>query len=281
MYAISDLHEGLRQSGDRAIQAMADHVNAEGRPEDVLLVGGDIAIDDSGIRQCLRRFSGFPGKKGAVAGNHDIWVSRREGRDSFERHRRVQELFRRHGFTPLEMEPLVVGDVGFVGAMGWYDGSFKDPGLGIDDRAYATKTPPWSDGPVWNDAYYAMWHASDAEVAVWQEERLRDRLEAVRGVREVVAILHHLPTSRLLPWPRFRRLVPKRWRFANAFLGSERFAEVLGREPAVRTVLCGHVHRAASVRLGHRRYHSIGGDYDRKQLLVIEDGRIERRTFTV
>jgi len=117
-------------------------------------------------------------------------------------------------------------------------------------------------------------------VAAWQEEKLRMRLDAVRGVRETVAMTHHLPTSRLLHRPPFRWLKPKRWHFVNAFMGSERYAALLSREPAVRTVICGHIHRAGSARIGRQDYHSIGGDYVRKQLLVVEDGRVTRLSFS-
>ncbi len=278
IFAISDLHADVSGDGDRALRELAAHVIAEGRPEDVLLIGGDIAVDDAGIARCLDLFSPFRGRKGAVAGNHDVWLRGTPHADSLARHAYVQDIFRSRGFVPLEEEALVVGDVGFVGAMGWYDGSFKEDALGIDDGAYASKTPPWSDRPIWADAIRARWGASDKEVTAWQLRKLEARLADVGGVREVVALVHHVPTARLLPLPHARWLVPKAWRFANAFLGSERFSETLTRA-RVRTVINGHIHRSGQVKIGGTRFCSIGGDYDRKQLLVVDEGRIGRQSF--
>lgn len=280
IFAISDLHADVCGEGDSALRGLAARINAEGRPEDVLLIGGDIAIDDAGIERCLDLFVPFRGRKAAVAGNHDVWNFGTVHAHALARHARVQDIFRSRGFVPLEEEVLVVGDVGFVGAMGWYDGSFKDPGLGIDDGAYASKTPPWSSGPIWADALRADWGASDAEVTAWQLRKLEARLADVARVREVVALVHHVPTRSLLPFPNARWLVPKPWRFANAFLGSERFSELLGRSPNVRTVINGHIHRSGQVKIGAARYCSIGGDYDSKQLLVIDEGRIGRQSFS-
>lgn len=279
IFAVSDLHADVCDAGDSALSALAERVNAEGRPDDVLLVGGDIAVDDAGIARCLDLFAPFQGAKGAVAGNHDVWIRGTSYATSLDRHWAVQRIFRSRGFVPLEEESMVVNGVGFVGAMGWYDGSFRDPGLGFDDRAYETKTMPGTDGPIWADAIRASWGASDAEVCDWQVRKLQARLAEVRGAREVVALVHHVPTRRLLPLPHARWLVPKHWRFANAFLGSERLAETLASAPQVRTVVNGHIHRSGTVRHRGARYVSIGGDYDAKQLLTIEDGRVSRMPF--
>jgi predicted phosphohydrolase len=279
IFAVSDLHADVCDAGDCALRTLARRVNAEGRPGDVLLIGGDIAIDDAGIARCLDLFAPFAGAKGAVAGNHDIWVRGSAHASSLARHVAVQDIFRSRNFVPLEEEAMVVDGIGFVGAMGWYDGTFKDPGLHIDDHAYETKTLPGTDGPIWADAIRARWGATDAEVSAWQIRKLEARLAEVRGAREVVALVHHVPTKRLLPYPHARWLVPAHWRFANAFLGSERLSETLAKVPEVRTVVNGHIHRSGGVSHRGARYVSIGGDYDAKQLLVIDRGRVGRQSF--
>lgn len=280
IFTISDLHAGVSPKGDSVLRGLAAHIVAEGRSHDVLLVGGDIAIDDAGIAECLGLFRDFRGQKAAVAGNHDIWIDGGAHVDSMSRHRKVQDIFRTSSFVPLEEEPLIVGGVGFVGAMGWYDGSFIDESLGISQQAYATKTPPWSDRPIWNDAVYAKWNATDQSVTDWQLNKLSDRLIEVANLREVVALIHHVPSKQLLPYPNARWMVPKVWRFANAFLGSERISELLSRFPNVRTVVNGHVHFVGEAKIGQTSYFSIGGDYDSKQLLLIEGGRAVRRSFS-
>ena len=77
--------------------------------------------------------------------------------------------------------------------------------------------------------------------------------------------MHHLP---------FRELVPDSddptWAFASAFMGSERFGEVLLSEPKVRYVFCGHSHRPLRVRCGHIRCIDVGCSYVEKRYEVIE-----------
>ncbi len=74
-------------------------------------------------------------------------------------------------------------------------------------------------------------------------------------------------------------LVPRFWRFANAFLGSERFAQVIGQHPNVRLAICGHIHEARNATIGAQRFCSIGSDYARKALLMIDGEHTTRRYF--
>ncbi len=275
MFFASDLHYGVDPEGDAAVRALAGHLlpPRAGR-DDVLVLVGDLAKDDATVRECLALFAPFPGRKFAVAGNHDVWVV---GGSSWTRYRRLSRLFRAAGFHPLEDEPAVVDGVGFAGSMGWYDYSFRDADLRIPYAAYRAKTYPGKTMPIWNDAHLVSWGMPDEEVTAWQAERLARHLASLDGCGEKVLAIHHVPTKRLLYHPRW--LVPREIRFANAFLGAERFAD-LACAHGVDLVVNGHIHMAGTADVGRTRFASIGGDYGVKQLIVREDGRMLRKTFT-
>lgn len=275
MYFASDLHYGVDSEGDAAVRALAGHLQPpRAGKDDALVLVGDLAKDDATVRECLALFATFPGRKYAVAGNHDVWV---DGESSWTRYRRLSRLFRAAGFVPLEDGPAVVDGVGIAGSMGWYDYSFRDADLRIPYAAYRAKTYPGKPGPVWNDALLVSWGMTDEEMTSWQAERLERHLASLDGCREKILAIHHVPTKRLLYHPRW--LVPREIRFANAFLGSERFARIACAH-GVDFVVNGHIHLAGMATIGATRFASIGGDYDVKQLIVREDGRILRKTFT-
>lgn len=273
----SDLHYGVSAEGDRAVEALARHV--AGAEASALLLGGDLASDAATLDACLGLFAGFAGPKLAVPGNHDVWITGPEASDSLALHDELlPRVFERHGFHPLHARPYVLGDVGFVGSMGWYDYSFRDD-IGIDLAAYRAKTLPGATDPLWNDAHHTRFPLDDEALTELLLGRLEQQLAEASGCRAVVALLHHVATKGLLYHPRV--LVPRLWRFANAFLGSERFAELLERAPNVALVFCGHIHRSRTAERGGRTYVSIGGDYERKELVRATPWKVlERRMFS-
>lgn len=277
IFATSDLHFGMRPDGDAATRRLAAHLRGA-RSTDVLLLVGDLGVGDETIAECLALFLDFPGAKLAIPGNHDVWVPADAPIDSRERRARLPRLFRDAGFHPLEEGPIVIGGIGFAGCMGWYDYSFRDESLGYSLTCYETKCEPESTEPVWGDAEYVRWPWSDGEVAAREAARLGQHLQHLSDAREVIVVTHHLPTSRLLFHP--RALVPKFWRFANAFLGSERLGVTIAKYPNVRLALCGHIHEPREAAVGHQHFATVGGDYGRKALLSYDGSRIKRQWFS-
>lgn len=277
IFATSDLHYGMRPDGDAVTRRLAAHLKGA-RSTDVLLLAGDLGVNDETITECLALFRDFPGAKLAIPGNHDVWVQPDAGINSHERRARLPKLFRTAGFHPLEDGPITIDGVGFAGCMGWYDYSFRDASLGYPDDCYASKCEPGSTEPVWRDAQYVCWSWSDAEVTAQEAARLDAHLRQLSGAREVIVVTHHLPTSRLLFHP--RALVPRFWRFANAFLGSEQLGATIAKYPNVRLALCGHIHEPREAAVGHQHFATVGGDYGRKALLSYSDGRITRQWFS-
>lgn len=264
-YVASDLHYGHNPVGDRAVEALARHVVDS--PVDALLLGGDIAKNRDSTEACLALFEGFSGARLAVPGNHDIWMPgwERAG-TSWDIHNHfLPGVFRERGFHPLHLEPLEVDEVTFVGSMGWYDYSFRDEEIGIPLSCYRKKTPPWARHAIWSDARFASFPQTDEALTRKLVGLLGGQLQEARS-DTVVALVHHVVTKKLLVHPRER--VPKKWRFANAFLGSERLGDVLAGDPRVEQIFCGHIHLPMHAVKGGARCTTVGGDYKKKQLLL-------------
>ncbi len=277
VYLTSDLHFGLSERGDKATRVLAEEIERSATSDDVFILAGDLANDDATFFKCLSLFSHFPGRKLAIAGNHDVWVEEGGDDDSWARYQRLPNLMREAGFRSLEEEPVIIGGIGVVGSMGWYDYSFRDD-IGIANAAYRSKIYPGERGPLWSDAHRVRWGFTDEQMVGFQLRRLERHLTDLKNVGEILAVIHHLPTKKLLFHPRF--LIPKHWRFANAFLGSECFGQLLLETPNVRHVISGHIHASRSARIGNIIFRTIGSDYVAKTLLILEDGRFQRYVFS-
>ncbi len=271
-YVTSDLHFGLRSGGDKATIELAQHVTQN--PLDALILVGDLGHDLQSTGELLALFADFEGLKLAVPGNHDVWLDPAFEGDSWALHEEaLPEVFEAHGFHPLHLLPLQVGDTAFVGSMGWYDYSFRDEEIGIPLSAYEAKTLPGERRPLWNDAVKANFNKADVPLTRLLDERLQAQLKQTLGARHVVAAVHHVVTKALLVHPRER--VPHMWRFANAFLGANRYGQTLQADPRVKTAFCGHIHMERRARLGGCQCFCVGSDYRRKQLLVATPTGVE------
>jgi hypothetical protein len=281
----ADLHYNHARSRSLAIEQIEQMNRAGG---DVLLVAGDTAaFDGTDLEACLERFR-FAGPKLVLAGNHELWT---RGPDSYHNfHHHLPARVRALGWHWLQDEPLVAGDVAFVGSIGWYDYSFAPPELGIPRRFYEAKVSPGAAEHLpqhlplleqaddvapqarqivarWNDGQYVKLHRSDGQ---FLDELLADldrQLDALRRVRQVVAAIHHVPFAQLLP--------PRRnaqWDFARAYLGSQRIGQLLLRHPNVRRVFCGHSHVPMQAELGAIELDNVGSGYRAKRFVSAEVG---------
>ncbi|MDD2786147.1 MAG: metallophosphoesterase [Patescibacteria group bacterium] len=275
LYVTSDLHYRLDAQGDKATENLAQFVNNRSTRSDTLCIAGDIGSSDESIADCLALFAGFKGFKCAIAGNHDIWTE--EG-DSLEHWKRLPDIFLKRDFWPLEAAPRVLGNLGLAGTIGWYDYSFRDESLGVPIEAYRAKQCDRFPG-IWNDALYVRWSHSDESFTALTLDKLHRQVVSLEnsGASEIIVLMHHLPTKKLLlpSW-----LVPKAWRFNNAFLGSDCYATMLAQHPRVRCVVSGHSHLRRTAEVDGRLYAGIGGDYLYKDLLTWDGKRIKRSRFS-
>jgi predicted phosphodiesterase len=279
----ADLHYNHPRSKAPA-DDLIDRMNRAGG--DLLIIVGDTAVaDGNDLENCLSRFN-FAGPKLFVAGNHELWT---RGPDSYgiytqDLPRRVREL----GWHWLEDEPFVAGDLAVVGSIGWYDYSFAAESLGIPRRFYQAKVSPGAarrlsqfaplfdrtdDIPAnaeevvarWNDGKFIKLGRDDDAFVGQLLIRLTAQLESLRASERIIACIHHLPFRELLPPPH-----SSQWDFAKAFLGSERFGQVISSYDNVTDLYCGHSHLPMRARIGKINAINIGSGYRIKTFETLE-----------
>jgi len=227
---------------------------------DVFVIAGDVSPELKCLEDALSLFGGLPCDKMMVAGNHDLWVSKnavRKRRDSWYKYTSViPEICRKHGFSCLATDPVVRDGIGFVGSVGWYDFSLRDPAL---DSVYSRRDyerGEFSDSRfptgVWNDMHYAHWLRSP-DASDWRDRRIelptpqvfervfdlfREKVGEILGrTQELVAVVHTTPFGECVK----KGETPDPF---NAYGGSERLGEFLAELAEARPVTClsGHEH---------------------------------------
>lgn len=282
----ADLHYDVRRSRGPA-RRLARRLCAAGG-DALVLVGDTAGADLATLRECLDLFAGFRGAKLLVVGNHCLWCA--DGEDSLQRYEHLlPQAAAEAGFVVLDHHPQVLGDVGLVGSVGWYDYSFRDESLGIPVAFYRAKLAPgaarrcgaggliaahrdeltprhWAIGVRWMDGRYVRLPVSDEEfVGVLADKLRRQIAELSRRAGRIVALLHHLPFAEMVPRDR-----PDRYAFAAAFMGSARLGRVLAGEPKVTDVYCGHSHWPGRWRIGHIQAVNVGSTYTEKYLKALD-----------
>lgn len=276
---ISDLHVDITPANHASIGVLRELVDRH-RP-DILLIGGDVSHSLRGIDITFRRLSMLPTQIVFVAGNHDIWVFNEESYDgplnsTVKYFTAIPRLCRNHGIHCLHTQPLIYGDVGFAGTIGWYDYSFRrsefDSELPLSQ--YEKKRLA---GSVWNDVNYAHWipplcatpvvpqpfdalrclpafcfeelveeRISDIEVTHHFAEELRSQLDWLTPrVSTIIVCIHHLPFRELVS---YRNEFP--YDFFSAYMGSAVFGDLVQHYPKVRFVFAGHSHQPCRRRIG-------------------------------
>ncbi len=281
-----DLHYNIPRSRE-ATTDLASKVLRRGG--DVLILTGDTASSDPHyFSECLELFSEFRGLKLLVAGNHDLWTQ--NGENSLARWTNLlPSLASQMGFNMLDANPVISGDIGFAGNVGWYDYSFRDENLKVPMRFYRAKAGPGRAKRVeymkhlvenkddlltlhfeitsaWSDAQHVRLTMSDEEFVELLTEKLKTDLNRITAkTKTIVAVIHHLP-ARELVW--YRGNV--NWDFAAAFLGSQRFFDVIMDNPNVKLCLSGHNHRHAEMATEFTKFISVGSTYKKKVLMEFD-----------
>lgn len=293
--ALSDLHYHP-ETKDR-VATCAERVNA--CDAEVLVIAGDFSsISKKLIDECIALFQPFPGKKIAVAGNHDLWVV--EGQSSVEKYSWLADIFRVHGFHFLDEKPVVINDIGFVGNVGWYDYSFRrpdapEPGVQVitaggvkkwedlteedysrkilDYAIVADKDLPFMSPEAlrksarrtgWNDYRYIRWDYTDLEFTDICVQKLRSDIEQIEPqVEKIVAVTHHLPFENMAI-----RKGRAGWDFNNAFVGSKKMGEVLLSCEKVSVSICGHTHVSGTFVNGHIKCYNVSSSREHDSLLI-------------
>lgn len=272
----SDLHVDISQRNWELVPYLAEVLKMV--DPDVFVLAGDVSPEIGDLEYALDCFSGLRGLKLFVPGNQDIWVLSEEmqslGHDSYEKYYfYLPEACRRNGFIPLWMEPVVCGEVGFVGSIGWYD----SPLGGAAEGKVFNREHHYLLDSVWNDTRWAYWadiatfareeggpaRRADVEVAREFNLRLDQDVESMNRdalVREIVVVTHYPP---------FVELSVE----GMPFTGSRETGTILASHPKVTISISGHIHERKDIVVGHVRavrcpVGYLGGDRQRYQDIV-------------
>lgn len=250
----SDLHIDITSQNRRLLPNLLDRIE-ELRP-DVFVLAGDLGNDLGAWRETLRQFQSLSMPKLVVPGNHDVWLESkralRRSQDSFWKYNHaLPGSAEEFGFQYLPTKPVVFGEVGFVGSLGWYDYSVRDRRLDgtISFRDY--EKGQFTAGS-WNDVRYAAWlrypasddwrkrtlRLTDAEVCKSMQDSLdRDLASLPRAVEKIIAVVHTCPFEGCIE----RRTLPDPF---DAYEGSSSIGEILSRYSGRHEVvaICGHRH---------------------------------------
>lgn len=257
----ADLHFGLYPTGDACVQRLAEHVRQS--DADVFIIAGDIADADTDyFAACLDLFATFKGVKLMVPGNHDLWTA---GVGSQKKYSDVlPSIATDCGFRMLDAGPVRISGVGFIGSIGWYDYSFRNPELNVHLEQYKKKELPGVC--IWNDVKFIDWDMSDEE---FTEKCLRRLTAAYRSiepqVHTVVAVLHHVPFKEMLYGSSSAA-----FEFCRAYMGSERLGRLLTDCRKIRYALCGHQHSEGHCKTGKVEAIAVGSEYLFKRLIELD-----------
>jgi predicted phosphohydrolase len=282
----ADLHFDIRRSVEPCRDLARRVVRTGG---DVLALVGDTAgpaLDCLG--EALNLFADFDGLRLLVPGNHDLWT--RPGETSLDRYETaLPALAEEHGFVLLDHAPQVLGSVGLVGSVGWYDYSLRDEQLGVPEPFYREKLSPaaaryFGRGDLLDAHRGQLTDRAESFAARWMDgwrvelgmsdDAFLDRLcetlarqldDLAERAETILAFVHHLPFAELVPPNR-----PPRFAFAAAYLGAEKLGHVLRACPNVSHVFCGHSHWPGRVSLDGMEVINVGSTYIEKRLEVLD-----------
>jgi len=268
----ADIHYGTR-TGKEEIESFLSTLKKDGI--EYLVIAGDLAsrgADHRNFIEAIGILQQFSGKILFCPGNHDLWTI--EG-NSFELLTdKIPGLLCGSNIHLLDGNPFIIGDLGIVGSVGWYDYSFrvvpvelekvfsqyifrfdrgdtmlrwnqltlseyrgKECRVSLDGRQWKKST--------WQDKRFIKWHFSDDRFLDFCIKRLKADIESILPrVSNIMVITHHLPFPEFVP-----NIPDPTWGFHRAYLGSKKIGETLLQYPQIRYVFFGHSHRNREIKL--------------------------------
>ena len=173
-----------------------------------------------------------------IPGNHDIYLTESERStdiNSLLKLSMFNELVERLGCIALMKRPFILGNVGFVGSVAWYDYSFAPDYLGLSLEDFKAKTYGLY---IWADREFVKIPFSDEEFTLHLLNKFEEHIKQIyNSVEKIVAVLHHLPFRRLVKY----ELRPE-WDYFSTFMGSESFGYIIKKYDKIKLVVHGHQH---------------------------------------
>ncbi len=232
--AISDIHVLPDGADDPLLRAIRERVLAI--EPDVFVIAGDISHHIDVIEESLSKLRIENIANMYVPGNHDIWFEKEKKIGTLDKYSKViGKVARKTGFHYLPDEPLEIGQIGFVGTIGWADYSFARADLAIPEEAYVRKE---YNGAMWFDVFNLDWELSDKEATDLFNRKLEYDLSILSDeIKHVVYVSHHLPFKELTI---YKNRLP--WDFFSAYMGAVSTGQILLDDGRVILTISGHSH---------------------------------------
>lgn len=218
VFAISDLHVDYEPNAQWVAQlSLTDYRH------DVLIVAGDVSDRIERVQGCLEALAHRFRQVLFVPGNHDLWVRRDSpGLDSFGKFEQIKAMARSAGAS---MEVFHQGALSIVPLLGWYDGSFGEPGEELRQAWVDFRACRWPEG----------FESRDIARSFMAMNRYQRRSED----EVIVSYSHFLPRIDVMP-----DRIPAEKRYIYPVLGSHALGEqVKALRPAVHVYGHSHVNR--------------------------------------
>lgn len=218
VFAISDLHVDYEPNA-RWVQelSLVEYQN------DVLIVAGDVSDRSDRLQNCIQTLARRFQQVLFVPGNHDLWVRQDAPElDSFGKFEQIRRLVDAAGGS---MEVFHKQKLSIVPLLGWYDGSFGQPGEELRQ--------------VWMDFRACRWPAGHDLPHTAQAFMAMNRYQRQSDDEVIVSYSHFLPRIDVMP-----SRIPLDKRFIYPVLGSSALGEqVKALKSAVHVYGHSHVNR--------------------------------------
>jgi putative phosphoesterase len=261
--AISDLHI-LPDGSDKylldCIRQRVEEINP-----DVFVIAGDISDHLDVLTDSLATLQVAGRTNLYVAGNHDVWFEDTGGPGTLDKYsHRIGEACRETGFIHLPDSPCILGDIAFVGSIGWYDYSFRRLDLDIPLENYEQKE---FRGAVWYDLFKIDWIYTDTEATSLFNQKLEYDLKTLpKHVTQVIYISHHLPFQDLTV---YKDRLP--WDFHSAFMGAKSTGKILEEDGRIILSVSGHSHIRNRISRGNITAITVPLGYGRPDMENLHD----------
>ncbi|MER0238786.1 metallophosphoesterase [Fulvimarina sp. MAC8] len=233
LFAVSDLHLGHRANRE----AIAE---IEARPDDWLILAGDVAEKNEHIRFAFEHFAEKFAQLVWVPGNHELWT--RPGADSVRGVARYEELValcREYGvLTPEDDYPVLdlkSGTVRLCPLFLLYDYSFRPSEIAFEDAVEWAR----ESGVLCSDEFFlsAHPHASRTEWCHARFEATKPRLDALDREHPTILVSHWPLREDVARTPRVPRF--------SIWCGTK-LTEDWHRRYRAKAVISGHIHIPSS-----------------------------------
>lgn len=247
--AFSDQHYDNRRNIERNIAISKSICEIGG---DVLLFGGDMGETPEQIMLGFAALERFPGRKLWYLGNNDLEALTKSQLGSH--HEELAKLGERYGFHLLDKSPILVDIVGFVGSVGWYDGSlFNKP----DYTPLADRAEIMRDSQLWFPQFHPPQGMTEEMFFDATLQRCKSQLDEIaQQTQRIVLGIHHVPSHDFVlhgASPQYDK--------RNYWMGSTKLGD-LYQHPAVVLGLTGHTHRSDTHLVGQKYVHNISTTHD-------------------